>query len=89
MAESLDLDQMPHCMLSDLSLHCLLRPVCLNTYSKYGTQRLILTQIVNNNDTDILTQIVNNSDTDILTQVVNNSDTDSQAGLDRWCLHTV
>ena len=23
--------------LSDLGLHCLLRPVCLNTYCKYGT----------------------------------------------------
>ena len=29
-------DQMPHSVAPDLGLHCLLRPVCLNTYSKYG-----------------------------------------------------
>ena len=30
-ANSVDSDQMPHSVASDLSLHCLLRHVCLNT----------------------------------------------------------
>ena len=28
MTDSVDLDQMPHFVASDLGLHCLLRPVC-------------------------------------------------------------
>ena len=36
MANSVDSDQTPRSAASDLCLHCLLRPVCSNTYSKYG-----------------------------------------------------
>ena len=32
MANSVDPDQMPHSAASDLGVHCLLRPVCSNTY---------------------------------------------------------
>ena len=32
MANSLDPDQMPHPVASDLGVHCLLRPICPNTY---------------------------------------------------------
>ena len=31
MTDSVDTDQMPHSVASDLDLHCLLRPVSLNT----------------------------------------------------------
>ena len=34
-ANSVD-HEMPHSGVSHLGLHCLLRPVCLNTYSKYS-----------------------------------------------------
>ena len=37
MANSVDLDEMPHFAESHLGLHCLLRPVCPNIYSKYGS----------------------------------------------------
>ena len=37
MANSVDPDQMPHSAASVLGLHCLLRPVCPNTYGKYDT----------------------------------------------------
>ena len=37
MANSGDPDEMPHSAASHLGLHYLLRPVCLNTYDKYGT----------------------------------------------------
>ena len=36
-ANSVNLDEMPHSAASHLVLYCLLRPVCQNTYSKYGT----------------------------------------------------
>ena len=36
MAHSVDPDETPHSVTSHLGLHCLLRPVCLNTYDKYG-----------------------------------------------------
>ena len=36
MINSIDPDQMPHSVASDLGLHCLLRPVHLNILSKYG-----------------------------------------------------
>ena len=36
MANSVDPDQMPHNVASDLGLHCLLRPVCPNTKEYYG-----------------------------------------------------
>ena len=36
MTNSADTDQTPHSVVSDLGLHCLHRPVCPNTYSKYG-----------------------------------------------------
>ena len=32
-----DPDEMPHSVASYLGLHCLLRPVCPNTYGKYCT----------------------------------------------------
>ena len=37
MSDSLDPDQMPHSAASDLGLHCLLKPVCPNTWDYYGT----------------------------------------------------
>ena len=37
MANSVDPDEMPHSAASHLGLNCLLRPVCPNTYGKYGT----------------------------------------------------
>ena len=36
MANSVDPDETPHSAASHLGLYCLLRPVCPNTYSKYG-----------------------------------------------------
>ena len=36
-ANSADPDEMPHSVASHLGLHCLLTPVCPNTYSKYST----------------------------------------------------
>ena len=36
-ANSVDSDEMPHSAASHLGLHCLLRPVCPNTYGKNGT----------------------------------------------------
>ena len=35
-ANGVDPDEMPHSAVSYLGLHCLPRPVCLNTYGKYG-----------------------------------------------------
>ena len=37
MANSVDPDQMPHSVASDLGLHCLQKPICSNTYGYYGT----------------------------------------------------
>ena len=37
MANSVDTDQTPHSAASDLGLHYLLRPICLNTKGKYGS----------------------------------------------------
>ena len=34
-ANAVDSDEMPHSAASHLGLHCLLRPVCVNTYGKY------------------------------------------------------
>ena len=36
-ANSADSDEMPHSVVSHLGLHFLLRPVCPNTYGKYGS----------------------------------------------------
>ena len=36
MANSVDPDQMPHSVASDLGLHSLLRPVCPNSKGYYG-----------------------------------------------------
>ena len=36
-ANSVDPDEMPHSAASHQGLHCLLRPVCPNTYGKYDT----------------------------------------------------
>ena len=36
MANSVDPDETLHSAASHLGLHCLLRPVCPNTYGKYG-----------------------------------------------------
>ena len=33
-ANNVDPDEMPHSAVSHLGLHCLLRPVCPNTYGK-------------------------------------------------------
>ena len=35
-ANSVDPDETPHSAASHLGLYCLLRPVCPNTYGKYG-----------------------------------------------------
>ena len=32
LATSVDSDQMLHCPASDLGLHCLLRPICMNVF---------------------------------------------------------
>ena len=37
MANSEDPDQTPRSAASDLDLHCLFRPVCLNNTGKYGS----------------------------------------------------
>ena len=37
-ANSVDLDEMPHSAASHQGLHCLLRPVCPNIYGNYGIQ---------------------------------------------------
>ena len=37
MANSVDPDQMPHFVASDLGLHCLPRPICPNTLSECGS----------------------------------------------------
>ena len=36
MANSVDSDETPRSAASHLGLYCLLRPVCLNIYGKYG-----------------------------------------------------
>ena len=36
MWNSADPDQMPHSVASDQGQHCLLRPICPNTYDIYG-----------------------------------------------------
>ena len=41
MANIVDPDEMQHTAASHLVLHCLLRPVCPNTYSKYGSSRYL------------------------------------------------
>ena len=38
MANSLEPDEMPHSLESDLGLHCLLRPVRPNTFGKYSSR---------------------------------------------------
>ena len=40
MANVVDLDEMPDSMACHLGLHSLLRPVCPNTYGKYGISYL-------------------------------------------------
>ena len=40
MANSVDPDQMPHSVASDLGLHCLLRLACLNTKTVYAVHVL-------------------------------------------------
>ena len=41
MANSVDPDETPHSAASHLGLNCLLRPVCPNTYGKYGIASLV------------------------------------------------
>ena len=38
MANCVDPDEIPHFLVSHPSLYCLLRPVCPNTYCKYGSK---------------------------------------------------
>ena len=40
MAKSVDPDETPRSAASQLGLYCLLRPVCLNTYGKYGILKI-------------------------------------------------
>ena len=42
MANSVDQDETPRSAASHLGLNCLLRPVCPNTYGKYGKSFLDL-----------------------------------------------
>ena len=42
MANSVDPDETPRSAASHLGLNCLLRPVCPNTYGKYGNLNRIL-----------------------------------------------
>ena len=37
MANSVEPDEMPHFLESDLGLHCLIRPVRPNTFGKYSS----------------------------------------------------
>ena len=50
---SVDPDEVSHPVASHLRLHGLLRPVCPNTYSKYGTQQKHLNEplLLNNHNT--------------------------------------
>ena len=41
-ANSVDSDETPPSAASHLGLHCLLRPVCPNTYGKYGTTIVLM-----------------------------------------------
>ena len=41
MANSVDPDETPCSAASHLGLYCLLRPVCPNTYGKYGNIHLV------------------------------------------------
>ena len=41
MANSVDPDETPRSAASHLGLYCLLRPVCPNTYGKYGNINLV------------------------------------------------
>ena len=41
MANSVDPDQMPHSVASELGLNCLLRPVCPNIFGYYGNPILL------------------------------------------------
>ena len=45
MANSVDPDETPCSAASHLGLHCLLRPVCPNTYSKYGINVIVISAI--------------------------------------------
>ena len=42
MANSVDPDQMPHFVASDLDLYCLPKDICLNTKSKYIGHNMFL-----------------------------------------------
>ena len=42
MANSVDTDGMLHSAEFHLGLHCLLRPVCRNTYGKYGILHILI-----------------------------------------------
>ena len=42
MANSVDPDETPRSAASHLGLYCLLRPVCPNTYGKYGIYKCVL-----------------------------------------------
>ena len=42
MANSVDPDERPHFAASHLGLNCLLRPVCPNTYGKYGILKIYI-----------------------------------------------
>ena len=44
-ANSVDPDETPRSAASHLVLYCLLRPVCPNTYGKYGTHVIMITRI--------------------------------------------
>ena len=54
MANNVDPDQMPQNVASDLGLHCLLKPLCLNTYGKFGTDFYFLIFIIFHKKTYIM-----------------------------------
>ena len=49
MANSVDPDQMPHSVASDLGLHCLQTPICPSTYGYYGKTYANLSKVAGEN----------------------------------------
>ena len=56
MANSVDPDETPRFAASHLGLHCLLSPVCPNTYGRYANIVFISKKVMPNGQVDILGQ---------------------------------
>ena len=61
MANSIDPDQLPHSVVSDLGLHCLLRTVCLSSQGYYGSVFSSITDTQEKGSLDILKQLISRS----------------------------